>query len=186
MTAPLGEVIFDHYVHFLGKPVARKVYRAEGFDKSVQVLQFANVFSGCTTFATLGVGRLLAAYSADFVEVVMVVDESEQEAERLLVDTLFAMLQRQLPIREGISVGGPAGVPGSASKDTLKVAFYFTEPVPFPPAFRAPNLESRVVLALPITAAEHEFVKAYGGAAFEERLEAKGIDPFEIRRTSAC
>lgn len=186
MTNPLPEVVFDHYVRFLGKPIAREVYGAVGFDKSVQVLKFANVFPGCTTFATLGVGRLVTAYSGEFIEVVMVVDDVAQEAERLLVDTLFAIVQHRFPIREGISVGGPAGVPGSAVEGTLKVAFYFTEPVPFPPAFRSLDSGSRIVLALPITATEHAFVKAYGGAAFEERLEAKGVDPFEIRRSSVC
>ena len=186
MTLSIGEVIFDHYAHFLGKPVSSKSYQAKGFDKSVQLLQFLDVFSGCITLSTLGVGRILSSYSKNFIEIVMVVDGFEQEAESLLMKTLFEIFQRQLPIKEGISIGGLRGMPISADDNTIKKAFYFTEPMPFPSEFRFFDSGSRVVLALPITAAEHEFIKTYGGAAFEELLESSALDPFCVARSSVC
>lgn len=186
MTSSQAERVYDHYARFLGKPVARNVYRAAGIAGSIQVLQFDGVFSGCTTMATLGIGRMTAAYTGDFVEVVMVVDDVAEDAERCLINTLFGVVEHGFPISEGTSVGGPVGMQEAAIADTGKVAFYFAEPMPFPSEFRAPDPEITIVLAIPIAAAEHEFVKRYGGEAFEERLEANNVDPFRIRRPSVC
>jgi hypothetical protein len=116
----------------------------------------------------------------------MVVDDVPQPAEHLLVQTLFAVASNQIPLREGISVGGLAAINRPIVEDTRKAAFYFTEPVPFPPEFRRPDAASRLLLAMPISPAEHKYVKARGGAAFEARLEATGTDPFSIRRPSVC
>lgn len=186
MSQTSAELLFDHYRRFLGPPAARAVYRAADFDTSIQVLRFDGVFERCTTLATLGVGRLAARSSSDFVEVLLVVDDAPEDSEHLLVHTLFAMVQTELPIRVGMSVGGPAGVPKLSEPSVLKSGFYFAEPFPLPAAFRSPDAQSRIILAVPITAAEHRLVKQYGGPAFEGLLEANEVDPFEIGRPSAC
>lgn len=180
------DVLFDHYTRFLRAPIGREIYRADGFDQSIQTLRFDRVFHGCVTIATIGFGRLVAAYSSDFVEVVMAVDDVPRPAEHLLVQTLFAAATNQIPLREGISVGGQAAVNTPFVEATGKAAFYFTEPVPFPPEFRRPDVGSRLLLAMPISQAEHEHVKARGGGSLEERLEASGADPISIGRPSVC
>lgn len=186
MNIPTGELLFDHYVQFLGEPVANDIYHAHGFASSIQLLKFKGVFSECTTFATLGFGRHHFAYSGKFVEIVMVVDKFEQEAKKFLIDTLFVLLQKKIPIQEGISIGGTKGVPNMEDKTSIKKALYFAEPIPFPLAFRFFNSEARVLLVLPITSSEHEFVKSSGASAFETYLELSGLDPFIIDRISVC
>ena len=42
------------------------------------------------------------------------------------------------------------------------------------------------LMAMPISRAEHAFVKEHGGEALEDRLEAAAIDPFDVHRRSVC
>lgn len=186
MTLPAVERLLDHYERFLRAPHDREVYRASGFDQSIQSLRFRDVFDGCFTMATLGFGRLSAAYLGDFVEVVLAVDVEGASTEHLLVQTLFAIAENEIAVREGVSVGGIGRLAPSYADRTGKTAFYFAEPSPFPGAFRYLPAGGRLLLAIPISSGEHALVKRSGGDVLEDRLEEQGADPFDLLRASVA
>jgi antitoxin YqcF len=180
----IAETFFDHYTKYLGNPVLNTTYKAEGFDNSIQVLQFEKVFRGCTTLATIGFNRLKINHKKDFIEIVIVVDDHIKEAEKFLIDILFSSLSHNYFIEEFISIGSSLGFPETATNNIKKTGLYFTEPMPFPEGFRRINSSSRLIIAIPITSAEHEYIKQHGGLSFETVLEKKCTDPFDVNRKS--
>lgn len=185
-TSDIAGALVDHYTRFLGAPAARQVYRAEGLGTSLQVLCFRNVFPGCVTYATIGFGRFTAAYSPEYIEVLLVADHAAVAAERFLAQTLFAVASQQIPLAAGVSVGGVGPLGEEFELTTGKSAFYFTEPTSLPDEFCDVRPHVSVLMAIPVWPAEHQFIGANGGDAFESILERHEVDPFDVRRPPVC
>ncbi|MEM7246836.1 MAG: suppressor of fused domain protein [Acidobacteriota bacterium] len=186
MTSSSQGNFADHYFLFFDEPTSHEVHRAEGFEEPILTLRYHGLFSRCTTVATLGFGALSHDQGSDFVEVVLAADHAPETTELLLIRTLFAILHHHIPLREGISVRGLSKIGEDYVATTGKEAFYFTEPFLFPPDFRRPCEHTRVLLAVPISSAEHDLLEARGAEAFESLLAKKEVDPFDILRPSAC
>jgi hypothetical protein len=185
-TATIGAMVFDHYVKFLGQPADGVAFRiAEG---SIQILTFPNVFPSCMTFCTLGFGPFSQRAGRGFHEVLMAVDAEPSEVPNLLAMTLLTAAENDLPIEEGISLTGIASFAPNFVRVTRKEALFFTDPFLLPRAFAEPhdgNLHAHILMAVPISRGEHEFVKLQGGAALVTALAERDVDPLDVMRTSA-
>lgn len=186
MTASgFGEACFDHYVRFLRQPAERVVF--EHPHGAIQVLGFPKVFPRCTTFCTLGYSILTDADGRGLHEVMVAVDQEPAEVPMLLVRTLLTAAENGLRIEDGISIGGLAKLAPRFAARTRKTALLFTEPFPLPPEFAAPRsgkVRGHIHMAVPISEAEHCFVKEHGGDALERLLANSSADPFDVLRPS--
>jgi len=48
--ADWGSAYYDHFAKYLGEPRKRGVYQQNQESQSIQILQYENVFDGCTVF----------------------------------------------------------------------------------------------------------------------------------------
>src|SRR5437773_304365 len=100
-----GEVYFDHFGRFLGKPVAREVFAQDVRQPRIQVLGYDGIFGGCRAFCSLGLSR----YAEDVgrvAEVLVPVDEAWDSVPYLVANALFAIVQnRSMGIGRGVAIG---------------------------------------------------------------------------------
>lgn len=177
--------MFEHYQRFFGPPSGRRVFEPLGGGATIQVLEFANVFAGCAAFTTLGFGRYSAARGNPHMEVFAAVSEGGLHFPELLAKALFAVHAASIALTAGISVGGLSDLVPAFTKVTAKSAFYFCRPFLLPPAFHVPSEDTSILMVVPISGAEHEHVKQYGGDSLEGILAAREVDPFDVTRPSS-
>jgi hypothetical protein len=173
---------YDHYVSYLREPAERYTF-ASPDRPSLQILRFARVFSGCQTFCSVGMERLVAAP----LEVCTVVDAEFASVPAIMAEIFFMLSTRPVHVCWGTTVRGIDRFDPDFVKRTGKNALYFGQPNFLPPAFehfRCGEITGRVWSLLFISEAEFELVNTVGPAAFERRLEQAGIDPFAMHRPS--
>jgi len=161
------------------------MYTAAGIDTAIQALRFTGVFPGCVASATIGLARPERGGVGELHEVVVVSDHLADTVEALTVRSLFAAAIHDIPLAIGTSLGGLGRIAPEFVATTGKAAIYLTQPFPFPSAFEHGPESVHILLAVPISQAEHELVCARGGDALEQLFEQEGVDPFELLRSCA-
>jgi hypothetical protein len=186
--ADMGAKALDQLTRYLGgSPSRAEAFEAPGVASSIQILTFRNVFAGCTTLASLGYGRLSLAPTGRFTEVVLCSTVATDDIAMLLARSLFAAATSDIVVEPGVSLGGLELMAPQFASSTQKSALYFTDPFPFPSEFASfrgdnGNMHGRILLAIPIARAEHEFLKSDGPEALEDLFDRLNIDPFDASR----
>lgn len=184
MTDYPGQM-FDHYSRFLRAPSGRETYAAVGAATTIQALRFKGVFPGCVVTGTIGLARPERGGLARQHEVVVASDLVADTVEALTMRSLFAAAARDIPLAVGTSLGGLGVIAPDFIAQTGKAAIYLTQPFPFPPAFEHGPESVHILLAVPISQAEHELACSRGGEALEQLFEQEGVDPFTLLRDCA-
>lgn len=185
-----GELFYDHYNLFLGNPVDREVYRNNNDMPSIQIIKYENVFEECLVYNTLGLSKYEEVIGAK-IEISMVVDGAFNSAGYILVNSIFYCLGNQIEIGRGVAIGGIQSIDQSFVEKYNKNAIYFTVPFAFPEEYSYVQTEDKdkdksgeILLAFFISQSEYDYFKLYGTEKFEDLLEEKGIDPFQVSRKS--
>lgn len=183
-----GAAFYDHFSRFIGAPKARQVFRQSEEAPSIQILRYEKVFPGCAVSNSLGLSRYEEVIG-EVAEVTLVTDAAIEASERILANALFFIVQNRIQMDRGMSIAGVPKIDPGFAKEFDKEALYFTIPYAFPMGYEkvklpAPGTEGFVYSAMFVSRAEHDFVMAHGADAFEDLLEKKGVDPFDIKRAS--
>ncbi|MCB2309240.1 suppressor of fused domain protein [Clostridium estertheticum] len=183
-----GELFYEHYTKFLGEPKKRKTFRKSNEIPSIQILRYENVFEGCTVFTSLGLSRYESILGT-ISEVTLVTDCAFDESDEILANILFHCIDQKIKIGRGMSIAGIANINKEFSKMYQKNALYFTIPYGFPDDYGSVKILGQinkgvVYQSFFISQKEHEFFVANGAEAFEDILEEKEVDPFELNRKS--
>jgi hypothetical protein len=176
-----GEIYLDHYERFLGKPIDRSVFSQGKQSSGIQILQYANVFDGCATFASLG----LTHYAVELkrvAEVVLAIDDGWNDAASILANTLFYLVQNRMELGWGISIAGVDRTDPAFADAYGKTAIYFARPQQYPREFASVPNGGSMYAAFPISASEHRYFCENGALGFEEKLV--GTDVFDVDRAS--
>ncbi|KPV55627.1 hypothetical protein QJ48_32175 [Paenibacillus sp. A3] len=184
-----GELYYDHYSKFLREPIDREVFKSTKEMPSIQILKYENVFEECLVYNSLGFSKYEEIVGAN-VEVSMVVDGAFNSTGYLLASTLFYCIGNKMQIGRGISIRGLERLDKEFVQKYNKSAIYFTEPYAFPEEYsivrtNTKDKDGRILLAFYISQSECEYFVKYGAEKFEDLLEEKNVDPFNVSRESA-
>ena len=185
----LGACYYDHFVKFLREPADKIAYRLDDKGPAIQILRYQNVFKGCDTLCSLGLG-----HHSDKVgvggEVCMVVDSAWRKCGEALANLLFHMIEEGRKVEPGVIVTGLSTILPDLAIAIDKEALFVDYPTPFPNGFhevcdKSLGVVGRVYWVFPITQTEAEYAGKFGVDSLESALEAGQIDPFCVSRKSA-
>lgn len=184
-----GELYYDHYNKFLGEPIDREVFKNNEEMPSIQVLKYENVFEECLVYNTLGFSKYEEIVGGN-VEISMVVDRAFNSTGYILANALFYCIGNQIEIGRGIAISGIESIDKAFVQKYDKSAVYFTEPFAFPDEYsnvrtKTKDKDGRMLLAFFISQYEYEYFVKHGTEKFEELLEERDVDPFNVRRASS-
>ena len=183
-----GELYYDHYCKYLGKPVDHEVYKNNDKITSIQILKYEDVFEKCLVYNTLGFSKYENVVGAN-AEVSMVVDGAFSHAGYILASSLFCCISKQMEFGRGIAISGIENIDKSFVEKYDKSAIYFTDPFGFPEEYNYVQSESadnagKILLAFFISQSEYDYFVENGTERFEDLLEENNVDPFNISRKS--
>lgn len=187
MTGRWGECYFDHFVKFFGNPSGRMVFEQDAASPSIQVLSFDNVFQGCRVFATLGLSHYADELGC-LGEVVAPADGGWNEIPTVLANALFHMVQHRMRIARGVAVGGVGRIRPRFAMSSQKTALYLTSPFGMPTGFEDVSCDGQIgqiYLGFLISEAELKYFAENGAEAFEDLIESKDVDPYNVMRATA-
>jgi hypothetical protein len=181
------ERYLDHYAQYLGEPVGAYPFSISDELPAIRILAYDNVIDGCRVFASLGLSSF-PGEGGELCEVMCPIDKAWEDAPAILAQSLFRMVARD-PFRpargvavDGIGLGNPDFV-----KKYKKSALYLTDPFELPEEFAFVDhagVEGRMYLAIFLNEDEYNFLAANDCEKFEDQLEEKGVDPYDIKRKS--
>lgn len=185
-----GELYYNHYNKFLGDPIDREVFMNNKDMPKIQILKYENVFEECFVYNTLGVSKYEEIIGEN-IEVSMVVDGAFNSTAYILANVLFYCIGNQIKMGRGIAISGIKSIDVKFVEKYDKSAVYFTDPFAFPDEYSEvlteskDNKDGRVLLAFFISQSEYEYFRKHGTEKFEDLLEEKNVDPFNVSRKSA-
>ncbi|MEC2077030.1 suppressor of fused domain protein [Metabacillus fastidiosus] len=184
-----GELYYDHYSRFLGEPIDREVFKNNEEMPSIQILKYENVFEECLVYNTFGFSKYEEIVGEN-IEVSMVVDGAFNSTGYIVANVLFYCIRNQMKAGRGIAISGIESIDRAFVQKYDKNAVYFTEPFAFSEEYSNVRTETedkdgRILLSFFISQSEYEYFIKYGTEKFEELLEEKNVDPFNISRASA-
>ena len=175
-----GEAILQHYEKFLGEFIGVKTYAGNEKSFPIQLLIYENVFEGCKTYASLGVSKYSNIINNN-CEVILVVDCDEENSSNILANALFYIINNNVELRRGTYIDGIKNINKEFYLRHNKSAIYFTETYYFPEEFSLAD-NKKMYLAFFISEEEVNYLKQYGFDKFEDYLEEKNCDIFELDR----
>lgn len=178
----IGDAIYDHFVRFFREPVVAETFGLPHRSHAIQILGFDRVYSRCRVHASFG----LSHYASEIGQVAEVYVPAEGHAEglpELLAASLFRLVENGRTIRRGEAIPFADVLPDFAAK-TSKSALYLTHPFGLPQEFSNVPMGAHLYVGMLIAPAEQRLLEADGVAAFEQRLERAGVDPFDLARPS--
>ncbi len=181
-----GECYLDHFEKYLGQPVGRAVFEQNSTTPRIQIFSFDGILGGCRAFCSFGLSRY-ASLVGEIAEVFMPVDDGWDQTPILLADTLFYIVQHNMRMGWGISIGFGSTNPEFSSRFN-KTAIYITTPFGVPESFSGVRCGPEiglVYLAFYVTAAEHRCFEDHGAVEFERILHERNPDVFHIARLSS-
>lgn len=183
-----GELYYDHYSKFLGQPIDREININNEEMPSIQILIYENVFEECLVYSTLGFSKYEDVVGEN-VEVTLVVDEGFRSVGYILANSLFYCIGNCIRIGRGVAISGIENIEKTFVQKYNKNAVYFTEPFGFPEDFsnvltKSEDKNGKILLAFFISQSEYDYFVKFGTEKFEDLLEEKNIDPFQISRKS--
>lgn len=181
-----GECYFDHYASFLNTLTNRRVYESGHDTPSIQVLEYSGVFVGCRVFASLGLSHYSSSLG-QICEVVVPADAGWASIPTILANTLFHVVKHHRSIGSGIGINGIDIICPEFTRAYTKHALYFTHPYGYPNGFetlKCSNELGHVYLGIFISQSEFDYLSKVGADRFEELLQNRGVDPYNVGRTS--
>lgn len=175
-----------HLNEYLGPSIARTTFQQNSVAPPLQVLTYDQVFSDCRVFCSLGLTHYIQEVQ-NTTEVILVTDDGWNDIPYILANALFYIVQTRMKIGWGMVVGGVEVIAPSFASEFGKTALYFTNPNSFPEKFGHISCQpekGKLFQTFFISPEERKFFRQYGAYKFEEMLEEKSVDPFDLKRPS--
>jgi hypothetical protein len=186
MSANWANCYLAHFARYLGKPFDVETYRQSEEGPPLRIATYDRRYRQHRGFASIG----LAEYAEDLKtvgEVIVLTDTAWKEIPFFLVNSLFFMIQKRIPLTPGVAIGGIANLNPEFAEYFDKSALFFMKATGFDKGFdTVPCGEEvgQVFQGIFVSEAEETFIRKQGGPAFEERLQAQDSDPCSLRRPS--
>jgi hypothetical protein len=178
-----GECYYDHCVHYLKDPVRRSIFYPGDDTPTIQILVFEHVFKDCVVFCSLG----LTHYFRKKFEIFMPVEGEEKEVLEVMAKILDSIVEKNIIIERGIFIRGLARLFPRFVEKYQKPAIYFTIPYGIPGSFAKVDCEGKqgeIFQAAFISETECNYLDMNGVEAFENLLELKEVDLYQLFRES--
>jgi len=182
-----GERYLVHYENFFGDYVDALTSSQDDDSPRIQVLTYGGVFSGCTTFCTLGLSHYREEIGC-VAELILVAAGEHPELVHVVAQCAFYLAQNSQEPMNGYVVDGLENAFPDFCSKTGKNAVVYCNPVGLPSSFaEVPMKQEKGVMAMvvPICYEEGLFIKQNGMQAFEEKAQASKADPFDLCRPCA-
>jgi hypothetical protein len=182
MTWP--DLYLRHFTRFFGKPFDVQLYRAD--DNAVHLATFDRRYPKYLVYASLG----LSAHAdtlGEPAELFLLSDDRSKDVPLIFINSLFFILQHQVPLTAPFAVGGIESVKPEFADYYGKNALYYSPAAGFPAGFEQVRLGGQtgvVHQGFFISWAEHDFLNRNGPEAFEEKLHAQEHEPCSLSRPS--
>ena len=177
----LGKAIFQHYEKYLGEMIGADNNARWNF----QLMGYQDPVHNCLTFATMGLS-LRKQELGSCCEAVLTTDGDYDACAWIFTQVLDYLLENQLPVSRGLSIGGIDHLDPQFFNAHGKSALYFTEATMFTPAFRQVEDRCKIYMAFFLSPGEECYLRKYGTEAFEKKLEEQKTDIVALDRKSAC
>ena len=177
----MGELLLNHYEHFLGDYIGADVY--DNGQQEIQILGFPKAIESSMVFTTFG----LSKYS-DMInnqcEIALAVDENYDECAKIFANAVFYILSNRMNFGKGILIKGAGNIIADFVEKYDKSALYFTNVFLLPDDFAFVNNTCRVYMCFFVSEEEAEYIKKYGSEKFEDLLEKSEVDVIDLNRKS--
>jgi len=175
-----------HLKGYLSSSIARATFQQDSETRALEILMYDRVFSDCRVFCSIGLTHYVQEVQ-NIAEVILVADDGWEDIPYILANALFYTVQSRMKIGWGMVVGGVEVIAPLFASEFGKTALYFTNPNSFPEEFRHISCQSKIgnlFQSFFISPEERKFFEQHGAYKFEEILEEKSIDPFDLKRPS--
>lgn len=180
----VGEYYYDHFERYLGNISSREIFGQDNSSPAIQILEYHHKINGCMAHCSMGLYRY-AEQVGGIYEVFVPTDAGWDLVPRVTANVLFYCVQNRMRLGRGVSIGGIENVCPGFVQSFSKTAMYFTLPYNLPRDFiMLDEFRGAVLLGIFISQQEKEFFLEKGVEAFERLLEEKGVDPFQLSRSS--
>ena len=188
----MAQEIIDHLEKYLG--TIQRGWGPEVLEhREFQIVECrSHADPDAAAYATLGLHRhalVSSGGSAQFIRhelfVLAPTSVGEQHFPAILDQVATEALAHQRPYLRG-EVIGPRG---QLAEGSSMEAFYVSIPTIYPDEFAVCSVDGDdviIVMLVPITGREAEFVKVRGWSAFEDRLVETGADVLNLSRPCTC
>lgn len=177
----VGDLLLNHYEHFLGDYIGADVY--SNGEQDIQILGFPKAIENSMVFTTLGLSK-----HSDMInnqcEIALAVDESYDECATIFANAVFYILSNRMNFGKGILIEGAESIDPSFAEKFNKTALYFTNVFILPEDFAFVNDVCRVYMCFFVSKEEAEYIKKYGSEKFEDLLDKSDVDVIDLNRES--
>jgi len=172
-----------HFTLHLGKPFDVQVYRQED-GPPLRLATFDQAFAKYRAYGSLGLSDRTEVPAA---EAVLLADDPGKDVPFIFVNSLFFILQRQIPLQTGLVIGGVEMIKPDFTDYFNKTAICYALAHDLRQGIATVDLgddTGQVYQALFVSWAERDFIKRNGHEAFAQRLAEQDADPCSLQRPS--
>jgi hypothetical protein len=186
MTVHWPKLFWQHYQRAFGKPYDWQDYEQDQFSTPIRLVTYDRAYREYRVFASVG----LTEYSDELQqrgEVIVLADAAPKDVPFLMVNALFFMIGKRIPLASKYCIGGVDVLLPRFAEQFGKSALYFTDATGFPEGFErveAGGESAGVFQGIFVSPQELAFIQRHGGAEFEAKLEEGDADPCSLRRPS--
>lgn len=183
MESVWAECYQRHFARFLGKPFDVETYRSST-GVPLRIATHDLRYKKFRVYASLGMAD---EATQDVGEVVLLADDFGKDIPYLFVNSLFFILERDIPLGSRFAVGGVDLLKPDFAEYFDKVAIYYTMADGFDPGFEQVECDGdigQVFQGIFISWAELDFLKRQGPDAFEEKFRTQDTELGSLRRPS--
>lgn len=183
MDSPWVDFFLQHFAAFFGKPYDVESYRQEE-GLLLRLAIYDQAFTHYRIYASVGLCEQ-AERLQNVGEIILLVDDFDPQIKTLFVQSLFYIVHQGIPLTTPFAIGGLELLQPAFVDYYDKSALYFTMADGFGEMFETVEEGQWVVFqAIFISAAEHDFLKRHGSAAFEMKFRRQDADLCSLRRPS--
>jgi len=180
-----SDLYLDHFARHFGKPFDVERYRSES-GEALRLATYDQRFHKYRIYASVGLADH-ADRLRSIAEILLLSDDFRNDVKALFVNTLFFLLQRNIPLQKGIVLGGIEVSNAGFAEFYDKSALYLTVADGFAPGFDTLSRGAetgQVLQGIFVSWAEQDFIARKGADAFEQQYRAQDCDLCSLRRPS--
>jgi hypothetical protein len=186
MSVHWPRIFWQHYQRHFGKPYDWQDYEQDQLTTPLRLVTYDRAYREFKVFASVG----LTEYAEELRtlgEVIALADAAPNDVPVLLVNALFFMINKCIPLASRCCIGGVDVLLPRFAEQFGKAALYFMPATGFREGFdriEADGETAQVFQGIFVSPQEHAYIGRHGGEEFEARLQDSDADPCSLRRPS--
>jgi hypothetical protein len=186
MSVRWPKLFWQHFQRHFGKPYDWQDYEQDQFSSPLRLVTYDRAYREYRVFASIG----LTEYDEELQqrgEVILLADAGQKDVPFLLVNALYFMIGKRIPLDSKCCIGGVDVLLPRFAEHFGKSALYIQPATGFREGFQrveADGESAQVFQAIFVSPQEYSFIQRNGGAEFEQRMEESDADPCSLSRPS--